>query len=168
MNEMEIIGQDQDIKCFKDEIDYEDSEIYLGKNDNEKTANLWVEPEDLAKEDKKEEKDKKVKFFAIKNTYEYPHEEENIKIIKQEDNNQKKKKKIDYDCELTEEEKKRLEEAKMRRKQKEEMDKYMKEKDEENKIINKQKEEEDKKRKERQEKNAKLIQNKKKKKNKKK
>ena len=171
---MEIIGADQDIKYFKDEIDYEDSEIYLDKNDNEKTANLWVEPEDLGKKAENDEKEKenKVKFFAIKNTYEYPHEEENIKIIKQEDNIQKKKKKIDYDCELTEEEKKRLEEAKLRRKQKEEMEKYMKEiekeKDEENKIINKQKEEEEKKRKERQEKNAKLIQNKKKKKNKKK
>ena len=78
---MKIIGADQDIKHFTDEIDYEDSEIYLGPNDYEKTSNLWVEPEDLSKEEKTEEK-KVVKFFAIKNTYEYPHEDNNVKIIK--------------------------------------------------------------------------------------
>ena len=75
-----------DIKHFKDEIDYEDSQIYLGSSDIEKTVNLWVEPKDISKEDKKEEK--KVKFFVIKNTYEYPHEEENVQIVKKEEKTQ--------------------------------------------------------------------------------
>ena len=142
MNEMEIIGADQDIKHYKDDIDYEDPQIYLGASDIEKTLNLWVEPEDISKDDKKEEK--KVKFFTIKNTYEYPHEQENVPIVKKEEIKKKKEKKIDYDDDLTEEEKKRLEEARMRRKQKEEMEKYMKEKEkeEDNKEINQQKEEE--------------------------
>ena len=176
MNNMEIIGIDKDIKHFKDEIDYEDSQIYLGPSDKEKTYNLWIEPEDLNKkeESKDENKVKKVKFLAIKNTYEYPHETENVKIVKKEGNKRKKEKKIiqDYDDEMTPEEKERLEKIKEERRQRQEMERLKKEKEkeqeEENKIINKEKEEEERKRKERQERNARLVQNKKKKNKKKK
>ena len=168
---MEIIGADQDIKHFKDEIDYEDSQIYLGSFDTEKTSNLWVEPEELANMEKNGEK--KVKFFTIKNTYEYPHEEEKIKtVVKKEVTSKKKEKKSknNFDNELTEDELRRLEEVRMRRKQAEEIEKFKKEKEkeekEENKEKNKQKEEEEKKRKERQERNAMLVKNKKKKKKK--
>ena len=171
MNEMEIIGEEQDIKHFKDEIDYEDSQIYLGPFDSEKISNLWVEPEDVSKMEKNEEK--KVKFFTIKNTYEYPHEEENVKTtVKKEVISKKKEKKSknNFDNELTEAELKRLEEVRMRRKQAEEIEKFKKEKEkaeeEENKEKNKEKEEEEKKRKERQERNAMLVKNKKKKKKK--
>ena len=168
---MEIIGAEEDIKHFTDEIDYEDSQIYLGPFDSEKISNLWVEPEDVSKMEKNGEK--KVKFFTIKNTYEYPHEEENIKtIVKKEVTSKKKEKKSknNFDNELTEEELKRLEEVRMRRKQAEEIEKFKKEKEkeqeEENKQKNKEKEEEEKKRKERQERNAMLVKNKKKKKKK--
>ena len=164
---MKIIGEDEDIKRFTDEIDYEDSEIYLGPSDIEKTRNLWVEPEDLKKSEKTNEK--KVKFFTIKNTYEYPHEQDNTKIEKKEVIKKKDKKSVNDD-ELTESERKRLEEVRMRRKEAEEMAKYKKEKEkekeEENRELNKQREDEEKKRKERQERNEKLIKNKKKKKKK--
>ena len=163
MEDMKIIGIDKDIKHFKDEIDYSDSQIYLGPSDKEKTYNLWVEPEDLSK--KENTKEKKVKFFAIKNTYEYPHETENVKVVKKEGNKRKKEKKISNDDdEMTEEEKKRLEEIRERRRIREEMERLKKEKEKEeeeaNKIKNKEKEEEERKRKERQERNARLVQNK--------
>ena len=127
MNEMEIIGAEEDIKHFTDEIDYEDSQIYLGPFDSEKISNLWVEPEDVSKMEKNGEK--KVKFFTIKNTYEYPHEEENIKItVKKEvtSSRKQKKSKNNFDNELTEDELKRLEEVRMRRKQAEEIEKFKK------------------------------------------
>ena len=97
---MKIIGEDKDIKHFKDVIDYEDSLIYLDPSNKNNTYELWVEEEDVKKEAEKKEDDKTdtkekkhVKFFVIKNTYEYPHEIENRKVHKKNEGNKKKKEK---------------------------------------------------------------------------
>ena len=54
---MKIIGEDKDIKHFKDAIDYEDSQIYLDPSNKNNTYELWVEDE--SKEDEKKEDEKK-------------------------------------------------------------------------------------------------------------
>ena len=124
---MKIIGEEKDIKHFKDVIDYEDSQIYLDPSNKKNTYELWVEEENSKekdeedkKEDKKEEEKennekekRKVKFFVVKNTYEYPHEVDNRSFQKKNEGGKKKKEKkiVDDDDELTEEEAKRLEET---------------------------------------------------------
>ena len=171
-NEMKIIGEDKDIKHFKDEIDYEDSQIYLDPSNKNNTNELWVEEEDIQKEEYKKEVDekgrKKVKFFVIKNTYEYPHEIANRPVTKKiEGNKKKKEKKVeDYDDDLTEEEIARLEEIRKRKKKFQEQEKIKKEKEKEALLKKQRLEEEDKKKKESQNRNAQLIKNKKKKKKK--
>ena len=117
-NEIKIIGENRDIKQYRTHIDYEDSDIYLDPNTKENTVDLWVDEND-EKEKKDDKNEKNIRFFTIKNTYEYPRETEVAPVIHKNENSgsKKKKDKQSKDTELTDEELARLEEVRKRRQQ---------------------------------------------------
>lgn len=113
---MKLIGENKDIKHYKNIIDYEDSDIYLDPNTKENTVDLWIDEKNEKEDDKS---GKHVKFFTVKNTYEYPRETEETPVVHKNENSgsKKKKDKSSKDTELTDEELARLEEVRKRRQQ---------------------------------------------------